>query len=219
MLARAPAAKPPGRHSRPAGFTLLELLVAVALMASIAVLGWRGLDTLLRARAAVGADMARTRGMQLAFAQLQSDCEHLAAARLLPHRAPLVVTSRSLILVRTSLADGEPGQVKVVAYRLRGGVLSRRESAPTRDLRVLDALWSATSDERDQGRDLVLQSGLGGMQLRLWFDDGAGWRSPGLDVTPADAAPGAAAPAGLEVALQLPGAAAGLRKRFLLGQF
>lgn len=207
------------RKRRPGGFTLLELLVAVALMACIALLGWRGLDSLLRARDGLAADLAHTRGMQLAFAQLQNDCEQLAAAALLPHRAPLVITAGSLILVRTSRADGEAAQVKVVAYRLRDGVLSRRESRPTRDLRILDLLWSAVSDERDHAQDLVLQTGLDGMRLRLWFADGAGWRNPGIDVMPAGAGADAVAPAGLEVALQLPGGAAGMRKVFLLGPY
>lgn len=32
------------------GFTLIELLVAITVMAIVAVLGWRGLDGIVRAR-------------------------------------------------------------------------------------------------------------------------------------------------------------------------
>src|SRR5260363_339284 len=38
------------RHARAQGFTLIELLVAIAILALVAVLSWRGLDQILRAR-------------------------------------------------------------------------------------------------------------------------------------------------------------------------
>src|SRR6476660_7000846 len=52
------------------GFTLIELLVAISVMAIVAVLGWRGLDSIVRARVALNADLDHTRGLQLAFAQM-----------------------------------------------------------------------------------------------------------------------------------------------------
>jgi general secretion pathway protein J len=61
---------------RARGFTLIELLVAISILAIVAVLGWRGLDGIVRARIALTEQMEVTRGMQLAFAQMQSDCEH-----------------------------------------------------------------------------------------------------------------------------------------------
>jgi general secretion pathway protein J len=61
------------------GFTLIELLVAITILAIVAVLGWRGLDGIIRSRVALTAQMEQTRGMQLAFAQMQSDCENMAA--------------------------------------------------------------------------------------------------------------------------------------------
>ncbi len=65
------------------GFTLVELLVAIGILAIVAVLGWRGLDSIVRARIALSAEIESTRGMQLAFAQMQS---HAAEPSLSAHR-------------------------------------------------------------------------------------------------------------------------------------
>ncbi len=56
------------------GLTLVELLVAMTMMAFVAVLGWRGLDSITRARISLHEELAQTRGLQLAFAQMQTDC-------------------------------------------------------------------------------------------------------------------------------------------------
>src|SRR5260364_251272 len=50
------------RHARAQGFTLIELLVAIAILALVAVLSWRGLDQILRARRGGGRCDWRARG-------------------------------------------------------------------------------------------------------------------------------------------------------------
>jgi general secretion pathway protein J len=205
---------------RHAGFTLVELLVAITILAIVAVLGWRGLDGIVRARVALTSDLEQTRGMQLAFAQLQSDCERIASTANLDGHPVLAAQAGRLTLVRSVFADNQPSRLQVVAYRLADGVLSRRESSATRDLRELDQLWNATIGDTDQTQAVVLQSGLSAMGMRLWAADGAGWRDPEAPPPPSSTvAPGAPppAPSGLEVSLQLQNQQAGLLKVFLLG--
>ena len=103
---------PPVGHK---GLTLIELLVAISMLALIAVLGWRGLDSIVRARVALTDDLEQTRGMQLAFAQLQSDCAHLAGTAVLPKRMPLLVEQGRLTLVRALFSDNQPSRLQVVA--------------------------------------------------------------------------------------------------------
>jgi general secretion pathway protein J len=201
---------------RYSGFTLIELLVAITILAIVAVLGWRGLDSIVRARVALTGDLEQTRGMQLAFAQLQSDCEHIIAAANLNGHAVLAAQAGRLTLVRSVFADNQPSRVQVVTYRLVDGVLSRRESAATRDLRELDQFWTAAIGDTDQVQPVVLQSGLSTMAMRLWAADGAGWRDADTQGT-APAVAGAPPPSGLEVSLQLNNQQAGLLKVFLLG--
>lgn len=198
------------------GLTLIELLVAIAMLAFIAVLGWRGLDSIVRARIALTGDLEQTRGMQLAFAQLQSDCAHLAGADILPDRPPLAVEPGRLTLVRTVFADNQPPGLQVVSYRIRSGMLTRRESAATRDLKELDMLRMAAASDIEANRAVVLQSGVAALTMRLWAN--GAWHA-GADALPVPAGMNAGflAPAGLEVALQLHGSESRMLKIFLLG--
>ena len=209
-----------GRQQGPPhqGFTLIELLVAISVLAFIAVLGWRGLDSIVRARIALAGDLEQTRGMQLAFAQMQSDCAHLAGTAVLPNRRPLLAEPGRLTLVRTVYADNQPPRLQVVSYRVKDGMLTRRESAATRDLRELDSLWQAAANDLDASQAVVLQSGVVALTMRLWV--GGGWRA-GADalpqVVPAGMNVSSVVPAGLEAALQLQGRESSLLKIFLLG--
>ena len=55
------------------GFTLIELLVAVALLAVLAILSWRGLDTVLQSRERLVTESNELRSLTLALAQLEED--------------------------------------------------------------------------------------------------------------------------------------------------
>lgn len=200
------------------GFTLIELLVAISILAIVAVLGWRGLDGIVRARIALTGNLEQARGLQLAFAQLQSDGEHLASSADLAGRAALAAQPGRLTLVRTVFADNQPSRIAVVAYRISDGVLIRRESAATRDLRELDILWRNAIGDRDTAQAVVLQAGVAAMTMRLWMSDSPMWRNSDSVVPGADpSAPNAAVPLGLELALQLSGRETGMSKVFLLG--
>jgi len=204
------------RATRHKGLTLVELLVAISVLGFVAVLGWRGLDSIVRARIALTSDLEQTRGMQLAFAQLQSDCAHLVSPSALPNRIPLAVGQGQLTLVRTVFADSQPSRLQVIAYRVRDGVLTRRESAATRDLRELDTLWQTAVNDTDTGHAVTLQSDVAAMTMRLWIN--GGWRTEAdavITIGGSTATP--SIPTGLEVTMQLRGRDTGMLKIFLLG--
>jgi len=239
-----PAARKQGRVCKPhqAGLTLIELLVAISVLAFVAVLGWRGLDGIVRARIALTESMEQTRGMQLAFAQMQSDCAHVATPDLLLSRTPLAADPGRLMLVRTVFSDNQPIRLQVITYRVRDGVLTRRESMATRDLKELDSLWQAAANDTDPSPSVALQEGVASMATRLWSSQTNSWQLPGA---PAVNAPGAAqnqgsaagtaqgaqaaqqaqaaaaaaqgTPTGLEVALHMRDRDASMLKVFLLG--
>lgn len=139
------------------GFTLIELLVAISILAIVAVLGWRGLDGIVRARIALTANLDQTRAMQLTFAQMQSDCAKIDSTVVLGH-APLVADQTRLMMVRAVYAEDQPSRLQVVTYRVRNGNLTRRESLATRDLGELAGAWQAAAADSDAEQALVLQS-------------------------------------------------------------
>ena len=198
------------------GLTLIELLVAITVLGFIAVIGWRGLDSIVRSRIALTSELEQTRGMQLAFAQLQSDCAHLASPNILPDRTPLAAEQGRLILIRTVFADNQPSRLQIVTYAARDGLLTRRESAATRDLSELDTLWRLATNDTDTTQPVVLQTDVSSLTMRLWAS--GSWRS-GIEAQMPASGPvkSPLIPTGLEVKIQLRGHDSSLLKIFLLG--
>ena len=214
------------RRASEAGFTLIELLVAISVLAFVAVLGWRGLDSITRARESLNRELEQTRGLQLAFAQWQTDCANAVDAATLDGHPPLVIEGARLTVARRVQAEGQPGALQLVTWRLREGVLSREESPPTRDLSRLEPWWRiAQSGSAQSAR---LQSGVRSLGLRVWANDGRGWRSweSGTSALISRGAlmnPQAGTTAtqivwqGLEVSLQLEDRPAPMSKIFMMG--
>lgn len=202
--------------ARTKGLTLVELLVAISVLGFVAVLGWRGLDSIVRARVALTSDLEQTRGMQLAFAQLQSDCAHLASPATLPNRTPLAIEQGRFSLVRTVFADNQPSRLQVISYRVKDGMLTRRESSATRDLRELDSLWLAAVNDTDSVQAVTLQEDVAAMTIRIWIN--GAWRTEAdAVITIRGGAAIPSAPTGLEVTMQLRRSNNGMLKIFLMG--
>ncbi|MDM0011335.1 prepilin-type N-terminal cleavage/methylation domain-containing protein [Variovorax sp. J22P168] len=115
---------------RPRGFTLIELMVAIAAMALLALMSWRGLDAMARAQS-----MNRERGdavltLQTTLAQWGAD---LDAVLVLPQITPIDWDGRVLRLTRRSTDSASP-LAFVVAWTLRpdpsGGTHWRRWQSP-----------------------------------------------------------------------------------------
>lgn len=216
------------QQPRQAGLTLIELLIAITVLAVVAVLGWRGLDSIVRSRIALSADMERTRGVQLAFAQLERDCANIISPEMFPNRPPLVAEQQRLVLIRKVFTENQPVRLQIVAYRVRNGVLTRRESRPTRDLNELETAWQINDDSLAR-EEVALEAGVSAIAVRVWATNAVTWQA--VDINAPQMSTGSATPTapglagsgtlpvlrGLEVSLQLDSTRNPLTKVFLLG--
>ena len=132
---------------------------------------------------------------------------------------PIAAGQDRLTLIRTVFSDNQPSRLQVISYRVDGGVLTRRESVPTRDLGELDTLWSSAIKDTDTSQGVALQSDVTAMAMRLWISGGNGWRTdPDVLAPPVNSGVNPLPlPAGLEVTMRLRGHDNGMLKIFLLG--
>jgi len=222
-------------EKRARGFTLIELLVAISILAIVAVLGWRGLDSLVRSRLALNAELELTRGLQLTFAQMQSDCAHVVNPLNypnLPEGRSSWIEPQRLILVRSVYAEEQAPAMQLVQYRLVNDALTRFESITTRDLAVLNQLLAQARNPPDNQVEIVMQKNIAHLLFEGYPPSSLTGTTAAVSNVPASAA-GASSAAqgqtgvpvvdqskvttGLQVTLQLNGRSQAMQKIFMLG--
>ncbi len=213
----------PYKVAKQGGFTLIELMVAITVMSIVAIMGWRGLDSIIRARQTLQANLEQTRGIQLAFAQMESDAANVVEAEDVPGLDSFFLGQNDLLLVRRVQDENQPGRIQIIAYRLREGVLSRSESVATRDLAQLREDWQRFLAQADTLTSIPLQSQVAAMSLRSWRQGETDWRTPGVEniaPSPNSGAGSRGKPgrwSGLEVSLRLQSQTLPMQKILLLG--
>ncbi|NBT79351.1 MAG: prepilin-type N-terminal cleavage/methylation domain-containing protein, partial [Betaproteobacteria bacterium] len=158
------------RRSR-AGFTLLELLVAIALLGVLAVLCWRGLESVLSSRDRLTRESEGLRALTIAFAQVDDDLRRTWAVRTIPAVARAVrflsVDDRLVLeLARLGGTASDPTRIDRVVWRLRADTLERGVAANI-------------ADGANAAGELVWQPVLAGvkdLQWRAW-PSGQGWQT------------------------------------------
>ena len=156
------------------GFTLLELLVAISVLSVVAVIAWRGLDSLVATRERLEPEVDETRAMLVAFGQMERDLSQVANPDFLGLAAsPLNVrpADGAMMIEIARVAAAVPDratEVQTVYYRVVDGTLVRQATPP------LPHFQPSNSDAIESAR---LIGNVRSMDVRIWRT-GVGWAPP-----------------------------------------
>jgi general secretion pathway protein J len=173
-----------------AGFTLIEVLVALLVMAIMAALAWQGVDGIVRARDASQQRLELTLRMNTVIGQWEQDLAALQETASVP---PLSFDGATLRLTRRT-----PGGVQLVAWSLRNGDTGsewQRWASPSYTTRAeLQDTW-LRSQQFQGGEPGQLRALSGVSQWQIYFFRGNAWSNAQSSADVSPPTPGASAPA------------------------
>lgn len=156
------------------GFTLIEVMVAIMLMAVVSLIAWRGLDSVTRADQHLQASTEQTEVLLRALNQMQRDISLRASVELTP---PDTTQTEGLAAVTVRSSDSKGFRLDVIrSAPMAGDGLQR-----VRWWLKGDALYRAAAPARDRyplpaAKDgVVVLTGVSDLQVRVWEAD-KGWR-------------------------------------------
>lgn len=174
------------------GFTLAEVLVALALMALLASLSWQGIASVADAKRSSDERVNGTLRAGTVLAQWEQDLSQLHDTTLVPS---LAFDGATLRLVRR-----QEGGLQVVAWALREGRWTRWASPVVARAAALQEAWIASQQLLgNEPNQLMLWEGLSAWQV--YFFRGSAWSNAQSSGDVAAPAPGAPAPGPTRVQL------------------
>ncbi|WP_175873995.1 prepilin-type N-terminal cleavage/methylation domain-containing protein [Burkholderia sp. BCC0397] len=225
----APMRRPSAPSARPAarGFTLIELMIAIAILAVVAILAWRGLDQIMRGRDKVASAMEDERVFAQMFDQMRIDAR-LAATDDEAGQPAIGVAGNTLQIVRALDVPGVAPRLQVVRYRIAGGRVVRYASSPINDTNRLRTLLKDSSVEGWSW--VALMGGVGAIDAKLYVprvgwttnlqtaDEALAQNNDALKVPQIGNAPPARAVTGLQVSIGATSLRVPVTRIFLVGE-
>ncbi|AOJ61065.1 general secretion pathway protein GspJ [Burkholderia ubonensis] len=215
------------RRARTRGFTLIELMIAIAILAVVAVLAWRGLDQIMRGRDKVSSAMEDERIFAQMFDQMRIDARRAATDDEAGQPA-LGVAGNTLQIVRTFDAPGAAPRLQVIRYRIAGGRVVRYASPPLADAnRLRDTLKNS---DVEGWSSVALMGGVGAIDAKLYVprvgwttnvqtaDDALAQNNDAIKVPQLGNAPPPRAVTGLQVSIGATSLRVPVTRIFLVGE-
>lgn len=168
-------------RSRLNGFTLIEVLVAMTILALMAGMAWRAMGDMIENSERIQAHTDSVLNLDTAMGQWNVDLDAIID---IPFLVPLDWDARSLRLTRRHAADAKSGVVVVAwtrSYRDGQTQWLRWQSPPLRSRQqwtqawALAAQWAQSSGDAQRAHEVVLGP------LRTWqiyFFRGGAWSNP-----------------------------------------
>jgi general secretion pathway protein J len=195
---------------RSEGFTLVELLVALMVMAVLSLMSWRGLDVMARAQSQTQARADELLVLQSGLAQWSADLDAMATELSNPraiNTLPSAMEWNGLVfrITRTSAGTAEPG-LQVVAWTLGQDqghkVWMRWQSPVARTRAALEeswlqaALWAQSPTDTSRTRQVRIMPLL---EWQIFYYRNDAWTNPGSSSDAANVNPD-----GVRLILKLP---------------
>ncbi|HTP71212.1 MAG TPA: prepilin-type N-terminal cleavage/methylation domain-containing protein [Burkholderiaceae bacterium] len=149
-----------------AGFTLVEVLVALLIMAVLSTMAWQGVDGMVRARDASQEAAERTLRLTTVMAQWEQDLASIYDNGSVP---AIAFDGANLRLARST-----PQGAQVVVWSLREGVWRRWASASVTRAFELQQAWLA-SQQLIGTEDQQVRLFDGATQWQVYFFRGNAW--------------------------------------------
>jgi general secretion pathway protein J len=156
--------KPPRRST---GFTLVEVLVAMSIMAIVALMSWQGVDGIVRARTASQDKLEQLLRVNTVLGQWEQDLNAL-------QDTGTAVPALAFDGAKITLTRRTPSGLQLVVWSLRGGTWLRWAGPPATTTRAIQDNWLASQqflgNEPGQLRTLA-----GISQWQVYFYRGNAW--------------------------------------------
>ncbi|MDP1899163.1 MAG: prepilin-type N-terminal cleavage/methylation domain-containing protein [Rubrivivax sp.] len=156
------------RLRRSRGFTLVEVLVALVVMAILAALAWQGLDGVLRAREGSREVIDRTVRLATVLTQWEQDLQALFDTEV--DGVPAIAFDGQTLRI-TRRAEGG---VALVAWSVRGGLWQRWVGPTSVRVGDLQQVWLRSQQllGNEAAQTLLLD---GASQWQIYFHRGGQW--------------------------------------------
>lgn len=133
--------------SRDQGFALIEVLVAMTIMALVGLMAWRGMDALILGREVIDRRANHDAVYSRLVHQFERDCQFIVRAEVLGSK-PLSAGAKNIWWVRQWHGDHRDAWM-IVGYGITPDGLQRWTSAPLLQRSAAVALWTGVSRDPD----------------------------------------------------------------------